>query len=572
MRERIGSLVLVALAFLVPSVGQAAPPVEASNSYRDFIFLGSERPVLLRLHLVLSGRSYEAPWQEFMDGLFQDLDVNEDGFLDKTEAGRIPRAEFLNNQIRGVFAFYSSPQIAPLAEVDADRNNRVSREELAAYYGKANLRPFRFEPSSDEDSANRVTARMFKYLDANEDSLLSSEELANGRNTLRQLDLNEDELITSQEILGVQETGGYAFRVPSPSASRPVSEEHIPAFLEVLPEGKSASNVVRALLLTYDRDRDVRISAKELGLAKQAFQALDSDSNDLLDGLELQGFLRRAPDLEMKAIVGELPSGSVVARLLRAVGVSEPTRLHVAVGEKGTTQPGKISRSIPSALVWNLGDAEIEIQVDTSSQNRSQGVRRLYLREFNNLAGKDKTVEEKKALPNYALRGVFKLADRNSDKKLTEKELLAYLDIHDKGATSILVMQMQERGRNLFTTLDASGEGSLSARELLEAGSRLKLTGSGKTGLARSDIPRRFRLVLGQGQANYRTIRTAQVSMFFRPPVWFQNMDRNRDGDVSRREFLGSEAEFQRLDQDRDQLISSREARRAGREEARGKR
>jgi hypothetical protein len=43
-------------------------------------------------------------------------------------------------------------------------------------------------------------------------------------------------------------------------------------------------------------------------------------------------------------------------------------------------------------------------------------------------------------------------------------------------------------------------------------------------------------------------------------PLWFRKMDRNRDGDVSRREFLGSDEEFARIDTDGDGLISLEEA------------
>jgi hypothetical protein len=39
-------------------------------------------------------------------------------------------------------------------------------------------------------------------------------------------------------------------------------------------------------------------------------------------------------------------------------------------------------------------------------------------------------------------------------------------------------------------------------------------------------------------------------------------MDRNRDGDVSRREFLGTDAQFRQIDTDHDGLISREEAER----------
>jgi hypothetical protein len=47
-----------------------------------------------------------------------------------------------------------------------------------------------------------------------------------------------------------------------------------------------------------------------------------------------------------------------------------------------------------------------------------------------------------------------------------------------------------------------------------------------------------------------------------RGPVWFRKMDRNGDGDVSRREFLGTPEEFDKIDTDHDGLISVEEAER----------
>jgi hypothetical protein len=47
-----------------------------------------------------------------------------------------------------------------------------------------------------------------------------------------------------------------------------------------------------------------------------------------------------------------------------------------------------------------------------------------------------------------------------------------------------------------------------------------------------------------------------------RGPLWFRKMDLNGDGDVSPREFLGTQEEFRRIDADGDGLISVEEAER----------
>jgi Ca2+-binding EF-hand superfamily protein len=42
--------------------------------------------------------------------------------------------------------------------------------------------------------------------------------------------------------------------------------------------------------------------------------------------------------------------------------------------------------------------------------------------------------------------------------------------------------------------------------------------------------------------------------------MWFRKMDRNRDGDVSRKEWLGTAEQFREIDTDGDGLISLHEA------------
>jgi hypothetical protein len=87
-----------------------------------------------------------------------------------------------------------------------------------------------------------------------------------------------------------------------------------------------------------------------------------------------------------------------------------------------------------------------------------------------------------------------------------------------------------------------------------------------------SEIPRQFELTISQGLLKSGPGQFAaggfSPGMPFgvrpvapkRGPVWFQKMDRNGDGDVSPREWLGSMEDFKRIDTDGDGLISADEA------------
>jgi Ca2+-binding EF-hand superfamily protein len=113
-----------------------------------------------------------------------------------------------------------------------------------------------------------------------------------------------------------------------------------------------------------------------------------------------------------------------------------------------------------------------------------------------------------------------------------------------------------DSGPSLFEALDSDADGALSVRELRGAWQRLEKLGcitAGKLDLTK--LPRRIRFVVSLGPPVSLLRRVPREG-----PAWFVAMDRNNDGDVSRREFLGDEAAFRKLDTDGDGLISRAEA------------
>ena len=93
---------------------------------------------------------------------------------------------------------------------------------------------------------------------------------------------------------------------------------------------------------------------------------------------------------------------------------------------------------------------------------------------------------------------------------------------------------------------DANGDGALSEKELVHL-YRLSV------GSAPVNVSQALGISFYAADSDNRAKPT-------KGPEWFRNMDRNQDGDVSPREFLGTLADFRKLDADGDGLIDAKEA------------
>jgi hypothetical protein len=118
----------------------------------------------------------------------------------------------------------------------------------------------------------------------------------------------------------------------------------------------------------------------------------------------------------------------------------------------------------------------------------------------------------------------------------------------------------------LFTLLDANRDGRLTKRELRAARapavavSPVKASGDKAGAITPADISTRHTLVIAAGPPGHAMPGSDSAPAGTAAPLWFRKMDRNADGEVTPREFLGPLDAFKRLDANHDGVLTPDEA------------
>jgi Ca2+-binding EF-hand superfamily protein len=531
----------------------------------------------------VDGKTLQEAHDDFMGHLFRHLDVKGKGYLGKDEIERAPLASHITSGGLGSFfgAYGMNMQGPAPAKLKGDK---VTRADLAAYYRKHGLTPFQlqvevesnnsgmmmvFGGGPSEPSVDAVSNAVFSLLDTDKTGQLTKKELAAAAEVLLRLDANEDEMITIRELVpatppkagaGMMKFGGSGFGL---GAGKLAGTQNV--FL-IEPPGEAPWGLFTRMLERYNPKGAKPIDTltrDALGLDEATFNALDANGDGVLDAKELAGFVKRAPDLEFVVHLGD------------AAGVE-------LANKKG--KPGILAdklKAFDGLALLDLLRTRVEFRAEgAAAADQFAALMRLQWTVIFKQADKDKNgyLDEQEA-KNSAFASAFKAMDRDGDGKVTEQEFLAYLefleDLQARAKKACVALVLTDESRGLFDLLDVNRDGRLSVREMRAAPALLaKLDRQGKGFITAADLPRSYRLTVRSGPANaggddYGAVLTrvygggSKDQAYREPtkgPLWFRKMDKNRDGDVSRREWLGSEELFRQIDADNDGLISAEEA------------
>lgn len=146
------------------------------------------------------------------------------------------------------------------------------------------------------------------------------------------------------------------------------------------------------------------------------------------------------------------------------------------------------------------------------------------------------------------------LVDRDGNGEASIEEIDLWLTVQKKLAHGQLLISIFHGG-GLFELLDSNHDAALSIRELRTAWPKLEAASCTTDQIVDLQrIPEVLFFVVSQGTLSHLS-KPLPAS-----PEWFHPMDRNADGDVSRREFTGSLDAFMKMDLDQDGLLSPTEA------------
>jgi Ca2+-binding EF-hand superfamily protein len=505
-----------------------APPVDP-DSVRDVFLLLDRGPLHLRLKVTIGGKSPQAVRKEYLARLFKALDTDGDGKLTRAEYERSP----LNTSRRG-------PGARPLTEKEAAEV--VPDTKLAAALERVAGETMTFRQNN---AARKTDDAVFAALDTNKDGVLSEDEIRDAAALLLLKDTDDDDCLTIDEFTP-PEAAPVGLVVPGGQPERPLA-----AVSTLLIDGTGPLFGPR-LVRRYDRNGDGKLAQAEIGLSPERFKRLDADGDGKLTAEELKAFHRQTPDVD--AALELSPAPGQLARVQLA-------------------DPAKARVGRPDVAVFGLGDSDLAVAVRTFDPVKAALADAQ--NQFNRLdADMNGYLDRDELKDNIRFaRGLFESIDTDGDDKIFWPEMEAYVRSRAEAAATRCDVVLHDLGHGFFEALDRNHDGRIGLREIRLAADTLRgLRRPGQSLLKATDPPRRLHLevargtfqLFGTGPAGESTVPKLAVQA--RAPVgplWFQRMDRNMDGDLTWKEFLGPRHVFEELDANRDGLIDPQEAEKA---------
>ncbi len=501
-------------------------------------------PLLIDLRITIEGVPHQQSFDSVIEEVMSIADEDGDGIV--TWEALMTHPRFRDGQFGNPATTTYQAQQDMVRLYDTTQNERVDADELVRYLSsnQGTSRAMSLITSNYRRVMNRDDSPIRKWLDINDDLVIDESEIARASRRMRLRDTNDDEILLPSDFVdSVGMQNGMTMR------RRPRDSEYLPkvgwtiAQREPWSDMRVAWDHYYAINRGYDDER--------FAVSGDLFDQLDIDDSGSVDNLEME-MLTEVPahiELDIELVENEQqPSSSVTISALRI----PPEQLLAVVQH----QPNRVTLQLPDTSIDifardNIGYAAYDQQA-MNFLMQADGDSNDYLDE-----------DEFNAIGQF-LNSDFEAADLDGNGKLFQDEIVTILEQRNMVSRNQLSIRADDQDDALLPSVDLNSDGRIDSREIARIGESLlaldhnddgrlelhELRGTMMVGVVRGGNR-------GQVQPNDTTYQVPTVDRknSESTPRWFIGMDRNRDGGISWREFLGARTQFDELDANSDGFV-----------------
>jgi Ca2+-binding EF-hand superfamily protein len=520
------------LAVLTAQVALAAD----KPTIHDVFYTNDDHVHVLSFDLRVADQSLESAWQNSIQQYFVRHDTDSSGDLAGNEITRLPTA----TECRRIVGLPESQTLPTTADF-RPRNGKVTLNELTAWLTLLGAGPFNIRGASPT-SANQpaLNVDLFAELDNDGDNRLSTKDLSQLASHLKKLDIDDDGSLSINELRPF-EPPPQMMRDGNtvPSASKPT--------LLAATSPTERRTLVNVLLTQFDgknqkgqAERDSKLASDEIGLDTDTFTSHDLDGDGQLDYEELGQFVRRP-----------LPSVSLIVQV-------EGSKFSKRLSIVKRSSNAKLTNIQPGRSLLQLDETELEFRTPYDKADADTHEKEFSAADSDSNAYLDRAEIDR----TPRLRGLIRLLDSNSDGNVFLEEFARFAADRSSLCESRIVVSADHQGTNLFEIIDSDKNGRISFRELNVASKHFENWDLNEDGfVVQTELPRNFRLTIGLGNLTTLNSDVSRIEgSSDNSPLWFTRMDRNQDGEVALREFVGPLAYFTEYDRNDDGILARLEA------------
>jgi len=537
-----------------PSYAAAFPvrqTVDRMDTVERFAVLTPAGPVIVEATITIDGKPFREPREKLVDDMLALADTDRDG--KPTWAEAIANSRSFVGSVR--YFGNEAQRKQYLDSLDLNKDGLMDRYEARMMIaGRSGGGDFVLTASPATglgfpEAGLPVALRGQPYnpggggdlralLDADGDGVLSAKEIAGGPDRLKSRDADDNDVLEAAELAGVsatnRRTGGPAARV------RLAMQTNYPLAILLGPTANWPG--LFAVLKQAYGDKDGLLTAERFAALRPLFESVDANRDGQWQEEELATLNRVAPHVRLKIDLGE-----------------KGGRLEIASLGENISRPGKSDEATENVVT--LPGVKLALSAAPGGQRRfdySTAAKQM-------LASYDKNANgyiDKEEMPGGAATQ-FALWDANGDDKVYAEEITASYERQMAPVMSQVRATVWAERNSLHAALDANGDSRLGLREMRAAPDRIRsFDKNGDGQVAAEEIPLSMKVAFGLGSAGgYPYAGPSKTSApATSAPEWFTRMDRNGDGDVTPREFLGTPEQFQKLDSNADGFLDRQEA------------